>query len=250
MFSYDENGELNWKENYDNIVFTDISNYSYENEHNGYLIIQEQKEDDVLETRQLVKLDRDGKWEKIVVPSLEQYSSISITSGFNHFILFGTTEEVKLKKGKQSYFIIHYNQDFEEEWETVGDVAVKPNTKPILLYDLTNGYFLLYQKGQDYEVIYLKSDGTVEKKVKKFMNEYYTFYDFETVEDTLFFVGQINCPDDDNCDTNQKSLYLISSEEKVIEVEDKDSTGILIGLGIVLLLLGGTIYLKRKRRLK
>jgi LPXTG-motif cell wall-anchored protein len=67
---------------------------------------------------------------------------------------------------------------------------------------------------------------------------------------TLYFVGQIRCPEDDNCEYNQNSLYLISDEDKVIEVEDKDSTGILIVIGSLVILLAGTIYIRKRKRLK
>jgi LPXTG-motif cell wall-anchored protein len=69
-------------------------------------------------------------------------------------------------------------------------------------------------------------------------------------KNTLYFIGQIKCPEDDNCEYNQNSLYIISDEDKVIEVEDKESTNIIIVIGTVLIVLVGLIYIKKKKGLE
>ena len=70
---------------------------------------------------------------------------------------------------------------------------------------------------------------------------------FSFDHNVLYFIGQINCPEDDNCDYNAKSLFLVSSEDKVIEVEDKDSKTILIITGIIIILIG-IMYLYKKKK--
>ena len=69
-------------------------------------------------------------------------------------------------------------------------------------------------------------------------------------QNTLYVVGQINCTEEDACDYNKNSLLLISSEDKVIEVKDNDSKNILIVIGVFILLIVGTVFLKKKKRLK
>ena len=81
------------------------------------------------------------------------------------------------------------------------------------------------------------------------MTNYYDIKDFYIKKDRLYFVGQINCPKDDNCEYDANSLFLVSDEDKVIEVEDKDSTSILAVIGF-LILIPIVILLKKKKNNK
>lgn len=95
------------------------------------------------------------------------------------------------------------------------------------------------------EITRLNLDGVLENKIKKINNEYYDIGSFYFSKDIIYFVGQISCPEDDNCDYNMKSLYLISTEDKVIEVKEDDNNKIIIISGIIFGLLV-TLYIIRK----
>ena len=69
-------------------------------------------------------------------------------------------------------------------------------------------------------------------------------------DNILYLVGQINCPKDDTCEYDSNSLFLISDEEKVIEVKDNDSKNILIITGIFIILIIGTVIYRKKRVIK
>ncbi len=86
----------------------------------------------------------------------------------------------------------------------------------------------------------------IKEKVKKIKNSYYTINDFLFKNNILYFIGQINCPEDDNCDYNDNSLLLVSTEDKVIEVKDNDSKNIIIGT-VVLIVFVAVLYVVRKK---
>ena len=90
----------------------------------------------------------------------------------------------------------------------------------------------------------------VKNKIKKIYDEYYDVSDYIFSNDILYLVGQINCPKDDTCEYDSNSLFLVSDEEKVIEVKDNDSRNILIVTGIFIIMIIGTIIIRRKRSLK
>ena len=81
------------------------------------------------------------------------------------------------------------------------------------------------------EVIVLNQDGTYSQKIKKINNNYYSFNNLYVKGKNLYFVGEIHCAAEDDCQNDTSSLFLVGDEEKVIEVEDNTSTGILIGIG-------------------
>ena len=66
----------------------------------------------------------------------------------------------------------------------------------------------------------------------------------------LYLVGQINCPKDDDCEYNTNSLFIISDEDKVIEVKDNDSKTILIVLIVFIITIISITWLRRKKKLK
>ena len=86
----------------------------------------------------------------------------------------------------------------------------------------------------------MANEGLFVKKVKKINADYYDIENFLIDGNTLYFVGQINCSEDDSCDYDSNSLFLISDEDKVIEVEDSDSKNILI---ITILIILGIVGL-------
>ena len=66
-------------------------------------------------------------------------------------------------------------------------------------------------------------------------------------DNTLYFIGYITCLEDDNCNYDTHSLFLISDEDKVIEVKNNTARNMfLIFLGIIIFITGFIIF-KRKR---
>ncbi len=236
LIHYNNNLETIWKKDFQEVEVKDLIVLKEEEQEVGYVIIR---------GNQVVEFNENGENEQ-VIEELENKPYVSLESTKTGYRVYGVTKEVKLKKGNASYFIQEYTKE-EQLWEVIGDIPVHPDKKVFLDNNL-----LLYQNKADssYEVIELNQDGLVEKKVKKITNDYYHIENFMNEKNRLYFVGQIRCPEEDNCEYNQNSLYLISDEDKVIEVEDKDSTGILIVIGALVVLLAGTIYIRKRKRLK
>jgi LPXTG-motif cell wall-anchored protein len=207
----------------------------------------------VIEGNNLISLDINGSNDS-VISDVSKYKTYNLAETNNGFILYGITNEVKLDKGDSSYYLINY-ADNNEVWETIGDTPASSDDKAILLpiYKDSNikEYLLLYKNEVDssYEVIKINLDGEVIKKVKKINNSYYDFESFTSTGNTIYFVGQINCPDDESCEFDNNSLYLVSDEDKVIEVKDDASMNTIIIGGIVfIVLVGGIIFIRKKRK--
>ena len=194
-------------------------------------------------------LNLEGNIEKIVLENSKDYHNLKLLSSTNGYLLYGTTEQVKLKKGKESYIIIKYNDNLEEEWELIGDVAINPEKSFRLIEQKDEKYFLLYTTiKEEIEVVTIEKEGTSINKIKKISNGYYTVTGFNLKKNTLYLIGQINCPEDDNCELNKNSLFLISDEDKVIEVKEEDSTNVLLVIsGIISLVIVIVIIRKRKK---
>ena len=60
----------------------------------------------------------------------------------------------------------------------------------------------------------------------------------------------MKCPEDEKCDYENNSLFLISTEDKVIEVEDTTSANILVGILVIIILIGVCIYLVKSKGIK
>ena len=216
----------------------------------GYLILREKQTEDKTPLLDIIKVDNEGNNIEVKQTNLEKYQSLSLLSLEDAYIIYGLTPEVKLKNGQYSYFINKYNNNGEELWELIGDDPVKDKNL-IQLNFIDNKLLLSYKNASDnsYEVIKVTDDGVIDKKVKKIHNDYYKLNYFLSNKNTLYFVGQITCPEDDNCDFDNNSLFLISDEDKVIEVKEKDNNNILISFGILLLMIMGMIIIKKRRRL-
>ena len=185
----------------------------------------------------------------VVVTDISKYKSYKLGEANEGFILYGVTDEVKLDKGDSSYYLINYVNN-EEVWETIGETPTSKDGELILL-PIKEGkikeYFLLYKNELDssYEVIKINLDGEVLKKVKKISNNYYDIENFYSKGSTIYFIGQINCPDDDGCEYDSNSLYLVSDEDKVIEV--KDDRNIIIVFSVIFIVLSSIIVVIRKK---
>ena len=71
---------------------------------------------------------------------------------------------------------------------------------------------------------------------------------FASEGETLYIIGQIKCPEEDNCDYNDNSLLIISDEDKVIEVKESDNTNIIIISSIFIGLIVLLIILKKIKK--
>ena len=234
--------------------FTEIIPNNQENKTIGYVLIEEITNDNNKVESKIVRYSKDGDFISKQEEALKNDLIYHLSTANNGFILYGETKEVKLKKGNTSFFLIQYNSELEESWETIGDTPIDAK-KSIILYPLLkenkiSEYVLLYSNKSDSsaEVVKLDLDGGIEKKVKKINNDYYDFENFAFENNTLYLIGQINCPEDDTCNYDSNSLFLISDEDKVIEVKDNDSKNILVIFSIVVIILAIAIVIRQKRK--
>lgn len=251
LIRLDKDLNIRWSKKEENTEYLDIIYLKENNTEKGYIGI---KKNTQTSKKNLVQLDTKGNETATIKIDINKYIEVKLGKTKNGFILYGITPEVKLKKGSYSYFIKLFNTNNDENWEIIGDVPVSKNKK--ILYreeEKTNqsNYYFYYGNSSDnsLEVIKVNEEGIIEKKVKKIMTNYYDIKDFYIKKDKLYFVGQINCPEDDNCEYDANSLFLVSDEDKVIEVEDKDSTSILVVIGL-LILIPIFILLKKKKIIK
>lgn len=200
----------------------------------------------------LVTVDSNG-YNDVVIDDISKYNTTSLVETNDGFILYGITSDVKLKKGDSSYYLINYKNS-EEVWETIGTTSASKEDVvkllPIYEDNKIKEYFLLYKNEVDssYEVIKINLDGEVLNKVKKINNNYYIFKNFYTEGSTIYFIGQIDCPEDESCEYDNNSLYLVSDEDKVIEVQDNDSTSIIVVvLAIMAIIVGFVVFRSRKK---
>ena len=198
----------------------------------------------------LLALDSEGSITSTIKEDFESDDNPKLLNTKDSYLVYGYNHNVKLKNDKTtSYYIIKYNLENNEEWETIGNIPI--NDKKILEMqkpsEQDESYLIMYINDNDdsIEVTKINKSGEIENKIKKINNDYYSINKFLYSNDTLFFVGQITCPDDDNCDYNMKSLLLISTEDKVIEVEEEDNTAIfIVMISIVIFIL--LLYILRK----
>ena len=230
----------------DHLIYEDITTIQEDTKIIGYVILRNNEAEGTLD---LLKTDLEGN--KVSLQEIDpSYENLSLQRSENGFILYGITKEVKLKKGDISYFVLNYDKDGSILFESIGNEVVDEKEK-VLLQPLNKGYVVLYKNKIDssYEVVKLDEYGIILKKIKKIKNNYYDFNDFHIIKDTIYFVGQINCPEKDNCDYKNNSLFLVSDEETVIEVKDNDSKKILIGITLLMaVLVLGAIFSRKKKR--
>ena len=235
-----------WLKEYANYSsFQDIIYYN-----NRYIVIVREQE-----SYKLLEIDKEGNVVSTIKDFFEEVDYPHLVSTPSHFILYGFTKEVKLdKKDGASFYLIQYNEELKEDWETFGNIEVDINSyielQPICDLENCREYQLLYTNGSDssIEIIRIGLDGVVHNKIKKIKNNYYRINSFLSEDNILYFIGQINCPDDDNCDYDTNSLFLVSNEDKVIEVKDNDSRNILFLLAFFFVIALMLILKRRKKK--
>ena len=201
--------------------------------------------------KSILRTTMDGETSTTIISGLQNQDS-SLMAVENMLLVYGLTPDVKLEQEAYSYFLNKYDEEGNLIWESIGEIPINHERKINLFYR-ENQFFFCYQNQVDksYEVITLDQEGLYEKKVKKIPNSYYEIHDFIVVDDVLYFVGKIHCFADDNCDYIENSLFLISDEDKVIELEKKENTNIVLAFLILIFALFLTIiFSKKKRKLK
>ncbi|MBQ3307107.1 MAG: hypothetical protein IJG68_02820 [Bacilli bacterium] len=246
MAKYDLSFNLLWNKEY-----TDYTDFQEVCVNKSSIVVLTEKE----KAYTLLRMNLDGDILSTIKDDFEEKDHPHILSIDDHFILYGFTSEVKVtQEDGVSYYLVEYNENNEIEWETVGDVSLNQEQiiqlKPITKNDELLEYQLLYVNGDDnsIEIVRIGLDGVVYNKVKKIRNNYYHINSFLPNGNTIYFVGQINCPDDDNCDFDENSLFLVSSEDKVIEVKEKDSNTILIVIAGIFVFIFLIVFLRRRKK--
>lgn len=262
LVKYDKDFNVIWDKEYkDNdyefTYYLDIVNIYEDNKVIGYAVVRKNENKNQNKDKQtdLIKFDKDGNEVKNIDNTLNKYDSINLQESENGFIIYGKTSDLKLKKGSTSFYIIKYTSDDIEEWETIGDVTLDEDGKvvvnPIVNENKVTGYHLLCTNKKDAStyVIKIDSEGLVKKKIKKITNDYYDIEDFLINNDVIYFVGQIICPEDDNCEYDTNSLFLVSDEDKVIEVKDNQSANVLIFIGVFIAGCIGISFLRKRKKM-
>ena len=200
----------------------------------------------------LIRYDLDGNIQETIKEDFDEKDNPKLEEFNDSYLVYGYNHNVKLKNNKSiSYYIIKYNSNNEEDWETISNTPTD-DTKVLKIQPvIKNGKMIEFlimatnDNDSSIEITRIDAEGIIKNKVKKINNDYYSINSFDLSNNILYFVGQITCPDEDNCDYNMKSLFLISTEDKVIEVQKDDNTSILVISGIVLLLIIVLYILKR-----
>jgi len=237
LIKYNNIFDISWRRDINELK--DITLVKEDNNIVGYIIIK---------GNELIRLGLDG-YSDTLLDDISKYYTTHLEESNDGFILYGLTDEVKLKNDDYSYYLMKYKSNNEKD-EVIGDIPVNKEYDIKLLLK-KDSYFMLYKNDSDksYEIIKIDKDGLEKTKVKKINNNYYDFENFYTDGKTIYLIGQINCPEDEKCEYDNRNLYLVSDEDKVIEVKEKESTGIFIVLGILFILGIGFIFIKRKKKM-
>lgn len=207
-------------------IFKDISVIRKEKEIDSYIVSLEEKNDKKI--NKVNRYDLHGNEIATILSNEYEYDKIGFLQETNGFLVYGLTNEVKLDDtDSPTYYIVKYNLENEEEWETIGNISISKDGE-IKLINNHNEYLLMYTNETDKsnEIVKIGFDGLIREKVKKIKNEYYNITSFNTYNNTIYFIGQITCPEDETCDYDSNSLFLISDQDKVIEVQQKEASSI------------------------
>ena len=257
LIRYDRDFNVLWtkdfsKEDNNEINYQDIEVIKKDNNVVGYAVIKEITNIENKKEKSIIAFNLDGEEDSLWNIPLE-YENSFLEEANNGVLVYGITKDVKLEKGEASYYINNY-LDGEEKWESIGETPTLKTSKikmiPRFKEGSINEYILMVQSNDNTntEIIKIDSEGTFIKKIKKITTEYYDIESFNVRNNTIFIAGQINCPKDDTCDYDTNSLFLVSDEDKVIEVEDKDSKNILIVITIIVLLGILIPFIRNKRK--
>ena len=253
IIKYDKNLNLIYRKNIENKELIDIIDVYNEKELSSYTLITKE----VLENNEynikLISYNKELTEEKLIKENIE-LTNPKLSQTDNGFIIYGITTEVKLKKSDTTYYLSKYNNQNEEEWESFGTIPLQEDSNLVLKSVVNKDkyeYFIFYKNiDNSFEVVTLDDEGLLKKKIKKINNNYYNFTSFHLNKNKkhMYFIGQINCLEDESCEYDNNSLFLISDEDKVIEVQDSVSYNTIIICLLFIVLIGvGIFYTKKKK---
>ena len=158
------------------LFYKDIVNIYDNGKHTGYAVLATSKIKSEFRWK-LLKFDKEGNKE-VVFDNLNKYYSYNLAEANNGYILYGLTSLVKVDGGEYSYYLINYDINNKEIFESIGEVAIN-NEEELKLLPLKENkkvkeYFLLYQNNVDLsnEVIKLDQEGfdiDIDYNIEKFL---------------------------------------------------------------------------------
>lgn len=233
-----------------NTKFNDISIMRKEKNIDSFIISLTENNEKVI--NKVNRYDLEGNELANLTTNEYQADKIGFLQETDGVVIYGLTNEVKLNESDSpTYYIIKYDINNEIVWETVGNVPISKDGE-VKLINNHNEYLIMYTNENDKsnEIVKIDFEGLIKNKVKKIKNDYYNITNFNTYNNTIYFIGQITCPEDETCDYDANSLFLISDQDKVIEVQQKEasSIGLVTLLFIVAVMLVVIVRKKSKKK--
>ena len=245
---YDANLNLVFAKKYtlENTIFNDISIVRNQKTIDSYVISVTENNEKII--NKVIRYDLEGNEVSTLTTNEYTHAKIQFLQDNNGILIYGLTNQVKLNDlDSPTYYLIKYNVENNIEWETIGNIPISKNNE-VKLINNHNEYLIMYTNENDKsnEIVKIDFEGNIKNKVKKIKNDYYNITNFNTYNNTIYFIGQITCPEDETCDYDSNSLFIISDQDKVIEVQQKEASSISLVtiLSIVAIVL---IILVRKK---
>ena len=245
---YDANLNLVFVKKYtlENTIFNDISIVRNQKTIDSYVISVTENKEKII--NKVIRYDLEGNEVSTLTTNEYTHAKIQFLQDNNGILIYGLTNQVKLDDlDSPTYYLIKYNVENNIEWETIGNIPISKNNE-VKLINNHNEYLIMYTNENDKsnEIVKIDFEGNIKNKVKKIKNDYYNITNFNTYNNTIYFIGQITCPEDETCDYDSNSLFIISDQDKVIEVQQKEASSISLVtiLSIVAIVL---IILVRKK---
>ena len=225
---YDANLNLVFVKKYtlENTIFNDISIVRNQKTIDSYVISVTENNEKII--NKVIRYDLEGNEVSTLTTNEYTHAKIQFLQDNNGILIYGLTNQVKLDDlDSPTYYLIKYNVENNIEWETIGNIPISKNNE-VKLINNHNEYLIMYTNENDKsnEIVKIDFEGNIKNKVKKIKNDYYNITNFNTYNNTIYFIGQITCPEDETCDYDSNSLFIISDQDKVIEVQQKEASSI------------------------
>ena len=225
---YDANLNLVFVKKYtlENTIFNDISIVRNQKNIDSYVISVTENNEKII--NKVIRYDLEGNEVSTLTTNEYTHAKIQFLQDNNGILIYGLTNQVKLNDlDSPTYYLIKYNVENNIEWETIGNIPISKNNE-VKLINNHNEYLIMYTNENDKsnEIVKIDFEGNIKNKVKKIKNDYYNITNFNTYNNTIYFIGQITCPEDETCDYDSNSLFIISDQDKVIEVQQKEASSI------------------------
>lgn len=225
---YDANLNLVFVKKYtlENTIFNDISIVRNQKTIDSYVISVTENKEKII--NKVIRYDLEGNEVSTLTTNEYTHAKIQFLQDNNGILIYGLTNQVKLDDlDSPTYYLIKYNVENNIEWETIGNIPIS-KINEVKLINNHNEYLIMYTNENDKsnEIVKIDFEGNIKNKVKKIKNDYYNITNFNTYNNTIYFIGQITCPEDETCDYDSNSLFIISDQDKVIEVQQKEASSI------------------------